>query len=134
MFVGMLLATRALLESFTPGGGEPKAHVLGAMLLLTVDGLLLGPLVQWYAFGAWWTGWPVGSDLTDTKTLVAVLAWLPAAVASLRRRPARLAVAVGWVVMMSVFLVPHSLYGSQLDWVDVPGSSTVGSSSAPDGG
>ena len=81
-----------------------------------IGGLLLGPLVQKFAFDAYWTGWPFGHDLTDNKTLVAFLAWLPATVLALTRRRIGLAVAAGWIVMMGVFLIPHSYRGSEMDW------------------
>jgi hypothetical protein len=55
-----------------------------------VGGLILGPPVQLEAFGALWTGWPFGADLTDNKTLIAVLAWVPAVVAALRNKKTRL--------------------------------------------
>jgi hypothetical protein len=117
MFGAMLMATRAMLEVAVDPNREPRRFVLWAMGLLLVGGLVLGPLVQRAAFGALWTGWPVGTDLTDNKTALAVLAWLPATVVALRRRRGlRWAVLVGWVVMMSVFLIPHSLRGSQIDW------------------
>jgi hypothetical protein len=37
--------------------------------------MILGPVVQYYAFGEFWTGVPFGWDLTDNKTLVAVIFW-----------------------------------------------------------
>ncbi len=86
------------------------------MGLLVVGGLFLGPLVQKFAFGAYWTGWPYGTDLTDNKTLIAFLAWLPATIAAVRGLRTRLAVVLGWIVMMGVFLIPHSMRGSELDW------------------
>ncbi len=123
MFLSMLLATRATLGAVARQGEEGlRRPVLLAMALLILGGLLLGPLVQKYAFGAYWTGWPVGTDLTDTKTLVAALAWLPATVAAWRGTSSRLAILLGWVVMMGIFLIPHSMFGSQLDWADTPGT------------
>ncbi len=120
MFTSMLLATRALLEVLRPSGPRPYRLILCSMGLLVVGGLILGPIVQQFAFGALWTGWPVGTDLTDNKTLLAVLAWLPATVLALRRRAVASAVMVGWLVMMGVFLIPHSLRGSEIDWTAVP--------------
>ena len=66
MFFGMLLSTRAGLEAYstTPNYGR---LILWTVALLTVGGLLLGPIVQKYAFDAFWTGWPFGTDLTDNK-------------------------------------------------------------------
>jgi hypothetical protein len=90
------------------------------MALLVVGGLFLGPVVQKFAFDAFWTGWPFGTDLTDNKTALAALAWLPATLLALRNRPLRVAVIVGWLVMMGVFLIPHSLRGSQIDWSSDP--------------
>jgi hypothetical protein len=116
MFASMLVSTRALLEVLRPGGGPARSQVLVAMALLVVGGLVLGPLVQKAAFGSYWTGWPLGTDLTDNKTALAFLAWLPATLAVLAGRRTRLAVAAGWLVMMGVFLIPHSLRGSELDW------------------
>lgn len=116
MFGSMMLATRALFEVLRRDRPPAKGLILAAMILLVVGGLYLGPVVQKYAFDAYWTGWPFGHDLTDNKTAVAVLAWLPATLIALRRRPTRWAVVIGWIVMMGVFLVPHSLRGSEVDW------------------
>lgn len=116
IFGSMLVSTRALLEVARRGAPAGRGLVLVAMGLLVCGGLLLGPLVQKAAFGAYWTGWPLGTDLTDNKTLWAFLAWLPATVAALSGRRTRWAVVVGWVVMMGVFMIPHSLRGSELDW------------------
>ena len=116
MFSAMMLATRALLEELRPARARPRGLVLATMALLVVGGLFLGPAVQKYAFDAWWTGWPLGTDLTDNKTALATLAWLPATLLALRNRPLRAAVLAGWLVMMGVFLIPHSFRGSQIDW------------------
>jgi len=125
MFTAMMLATRSLLEEFRPHRPRPRRLVLATMVLLVVGGLFLGPAVQKYAFDAWWTGWPNGTDLTDNKTALATLAWLPATLLALRNRPLRAAVIVGWLVMMGVFLVPHSFRGSQIDWSSHPASPPV---------
>jgi hypothetical protein len=119
MFTSMLFASRALFEVMRP---EPKAgvHVVVAMVLLILGGLILGPTVQKFAFGAFWTGWPFGDDWTDNKTIVAFFAWLPATITVFRRRPLRRSVLLGYLVMMGVFMIPHSYRGSQLDWSDAP--------------
>jgi hypothetical protein len=82
---------------------------------------VLGPIVQKHAFGAYWTGWPVGEDLTDNKTLGMWLAWLAAVVVfRLRKTPfdriARATTVAAALLMITVYLVPHSLRGSQLDY------------------
>ena len=93
---------------------------LVVVALLSVGGLFLGPLVQKAAFDAYWTGWPFGSDLTDNKTAVAVLAWAIAAFRARGGRDARVAAVVAAVVTLAVFLVPHSAWGSQVDWSKLP--------------
>ena len=119
MFLSMLVSSRALFEVLRPGAPRARGLVLVSMALLVIGGLMLGPLVQKFAFGAYWTGWPFGHDLTDNKTLIAFLAWLPATILAWRRANTRLAVTLGWVVMMGIFLIPHSARGSQLDWSQV---------------
>jgi hypothetical protein len=119
MFLSMLVSSMALFEVLRPGAPQARGLVLVSMALLVVGGLMLGPLVQKFAFGAYWTGWPFGHDLTDNKTLIAFFAWLPATVLAWRRANTRLAVTLGWVVMMGIFLIPHSARGSQLDWSEI---------------
>ncbi len=119
MFLSMLVSTRALFEVIRPGAPKGRGLVLTSMGLLIVGGLMLGPLVQKFAFDSYWTGWPFGTDLTDNKTLIAFLAWLPAAVTAAKGFRTRTAVVVGWVVMMGIFLIPHSMRGSELDWSEV---------------
>jgi hypothetical protein len=129
MFVSMLVSTRALLEVLRPAAPRAAGLILAAMGLLVVGGLILGPMVQKAAFGAYWTGWPVGHDLTDNKTLIAFIAWLPATIIALRRVPTRLVVVAGWIVMMGIFLIPHSMRGSELDWSQIEDDDQT--SSAP---
>lgn len=102
---------------------------------ITVGGMVLGPFVQKHAFGEYWTGFPSGYDLTDDKTLVMWLAWLVAcAVLGLKERrigaQERLAALLAAAVMIAVYLIPHSLRGSELDYsqVDrgVPAAEAIG--------
>ena len=113
MFGAMLMSARTGLEYFKP---EPKYRglVFWTIGFLLVGGMILGPLVQKYAFDAYWTGWPLGSDLTDNKTAIALLGWLGAAIALHRsRRPARWVVLAA-IILFVVYLIPHSLLGSEL--------------------
>ncbi len=125
MFASMLVSTRALFEVLRPSRPAAWGLVLTSMALLITGGLVLGPIVQKYAFGAFWTGWPFGHDLTDNKTLIAFLAWLPASVIAARGLRTRAAVIIGWIVMMGIFLIPHSLRGSEYDWSSNAVESTV---------
>ena len=114
MFLGMLWSTRAGLEGLTGGDRLPRL-AWTAFLLLLAGGMVLGPIVQKHAFGAYWTGWPFGEDLTDNKLAVAVLAWLWAAARS-RSPRGRVIAVVAAVVVLGVYMIPHSMHGSTLDY------------------
>jgi len=124
IFCAMLLSTRTGLEYFHPHPrlGRLVAWTVGFLL---VGGMILGPVVQKYAFGAFWTGWPFGTDLTDNKTLVGLLAWLVAAGAVLRAKHPRRWTLAASIILLVVFLIPHSLLGSELDYreLDEKGAS-----------
>jgi hypothetical protein len=131
MFLGLAVGVRALLGAVI-GEQDLRRLVPWALALLVPGGLVLGPLVQKHAFGAYWTGWPVGDDLTDTKTLVAVVAWVVAWWLGRNwPRLQRAAVVVAALVLLAVYLVPHSARGSQLDWSKVPDNVGAGLSPRP---
>ena len=120
MFVSMMIGVRAALAAAL-GRPEARRYAWVAVVGIAIGGLVLGPIVQKYAFGAFWTGWPFGSDLTDNKTLGMWLAWVAAVVVLGRRndpadRVARWTTVAAALVMIAVYLVPHSLRGSQLDY------------------
>ncbi len=122
MFFGILFGIRTGLAAlFDPQGMRRLAVV--TLVLLTVGGMVLGPIVQKLAFGALWTGFPFGYDLTDNKTLIMWLVWIAAFVVLRSRRAAqatqRTAVTAATVVMMAVYLIPHSLQGSELDYTQL---------------
>ena len=129
MFVSFGIAVRAFLGAAL--GEERVARfvpwVLGTLL---IGGFLLGPLMQKFAFGEYWTGWPLGGDWTDNKTLVSLVAWIVAWLV-LRMRPglARPMVLFGTLVMFAVYLIPHSVRGSELDWEE--GEVKAGAYSLP---
>ncbi len=112
MFSGMLLAIRTGMEALH-SRGNPYRLAFWTLLVVAVGGLILGPVVQKYAFGHLWTGFPLGSDLTDNKTLLAVLCWIGGLLLGRRSRWWIVAAAV---LMISVYLIPHSVRGSQLDY------------------
>jgi len=115
MFVGMLLSTRAGLAAVF--GGRLRLVTYLTLALLVAGGLVLGPIVQKAAFGAYWTGVPWGWDLTDNKTLIAALAWTFAAWRVGRGGlGARSAVGLAAVVTLVVFAIPHSVWGSEVKW------------------
>lgn len=129
MFFGMMIGIRAALAAAL-GRPEARRYAWVTLVLIGVGGLVLGPIVQKHAFGAYWTGWPFGEDLTDNKTLAMWLAWV-VAVAVLGRRPeardrlARLTTVAAALVTLAVYLVPHSLRGSQLDYAKVEAGASA---------
>ncbi len=72
MFIAMLFSTLAGLMSLTKFPLYRKYSVW-TLVLFIIGGFILGPIVQYYAFGELWTGIPFGWDLTDNKTLIAVI-------------------------------------------------------------
>jgi len=121
MFMAMLFSARAGIEALRPKS-NPRKLAIWTTGILFVGGFILGPLVQKFAFGALWTGFPFGFDLTDNKTLIAFVGWIIALIAGRKGKPAR-----GWVLaaatlLLIIFLIPHSMLGSELDYskMDTP--------------
>ena len=119
MFLGMLFSSRAGLEACFKGM-RVRILALLAISLLVIGGFIFGPVMQKYAFNTYWTGWPVGTDLTDNKTAVALLTWM-VAYWRIRARPERGAWAIAAaLVTLAVYLIPHSLMGSELNYAEPP--------------
>jgi hypothetical protein len=125
MFLAMLISTRAGLEALA-NGRRLRLYTLLAAALMFVGGIVFGPIVQKYAFDAYWTGFPVGMDLTDNKTLISMVMWVVALIALWRRAGARWWVLAASVVTLVIFLIPHSLHGSELQYGSIQ-ALTVGS-------
>ncbi len=115
IFLAMLFSTYTGLEALFKGSRVVLFTRLTIVLLFT-GGLILGPVVQKYAFGAFWTGWPLGHDLTDNKTAVAFIFWLIAFIQQQRRRNYRIWVIIAALVLIAAFVIPHSVWGSELDY------------------
>ncbi len=110
----MLLSAATALTALA--GRDVRRLTLVTLCVLAVGGFVLGPIVQKLAFGEYWTGVPFGWDLTDNKTLVAGVVWAAAALRVARKRDARWAAVAAAVVTLSVFAIPHSLFGSEIRW------------------
>lgn len=113
MFFAMLLANYIGIASFAKEIIiNNKALVL--LVILGLGGLVLGPLVQKFAFGEFWTGWPLGEDLTDNKTLFAFIIWVFAWFFN-RKKARRYLYLIAAIVMLLVYSIPHSTSGSEYD-------------------
>ena len=114
MFFGMLLSN---LTGLLALGKKEKYKFYGiiTLLFITIGGMILGPIVQKFAFGELWTGVPFGWDLTDNKTLVAFLFWIAAVIGNWKKDRPYLSILAA-VVTLIIFSIPHSAFGSELDY------------------
>lgn len=114
MFIAMFFSTAAGLLALAkvPSYKKYGAWTLG---LLVAGGAILGPLVQKYAFGELWTGVPFGWDLTDNKTLIALLFWIIAVVMNHKKERPLYTILAAFVLLL-IFSIPHSLFGSELNY------------------
>ena len=85
------------------------------IILIIMGGLFLGPVIQKYAFGAFWTGFPFGQDLTDNKILFAFVFWLAAVIGNLKKERYWMVILAA-CLYLAITLIPHSLLGSELDY------------------
>jgi len=115
IFLAMFFAVVTLLEVIFKRKNVYLFTWLTVIFFL-VSGIILGPLIQEYAFGAFWTGWPLGHDLTDNKTLVSLIIWIIALVVLRKNRENRIWPIIAFVVMLTVYLIPHSVLGSEIDY------------------
>ena len=115
IFLAMLFSTRTGLEVIFKGKSV-YLYTWMTVVMIFIGGLVMGPIVQKYAFDAYWTGWPFGHDLTDNKSLVAFIFWVIALVIIKKNRENKLWPIIASVVLLVVFLIPHSVLGSEIDF------------------
>jgi len=119
MFTSILIGVRAGLEALFKGSNlRIYSIIAGATLLM--GGIILGPIVQKFAFDAYWTGWPFGHDMTDNKTALSMLFWIIAIWKSKDLVKGRKWVIMATVVQLAVYLIPHSVLGSEIDYTKTP--------------
>ncbi len=124
MFLAVLLSTRTGIEALFNGENTFRL-ALATTVSLAIGGLILGPMVQKHAFDAYWTGWPFKGifsfgDMTDNKTAVAAIAWFVALYQTRKNPPAKAWVIAASIIMMLVYLIPHSMFGSEIDHTALP--------------
>jgi hypothetical protein len=115
MFLAMLYSTRTGLEAMGKGH-RTFNYTRITVITLGIGGMILGPIVQWYAFGDLWTGWPFGSDWTDNKTLAAFVFWVIAFFVLKKNTNNRLWPVLAFATLLAIYLIPHSKGGSELDY------------------
>ncbi|MCK9164012.1 MAG: hypothetical protein M0O93_06675 [Bacteroidales bacterium] len=113
MFVSMLFASYGLILAIANKKNVGR-YVILTIITLIIGGFIFGPLVQKYAFGVYWSGFPFGYDLTDNKTLIALFALL-INIIFLKKKIFRITSIIAFCVMITIFCIPHSLRGSELN-------------------
>jgi hypothetical protein len=132
MILGMFFSTGAGLEAITRGGSLLTLSRL-SFAFLFLGGCVLGPVVQKYAFDAYWTGWPLGGDWTDNKLAVGAIVWLIAMLLASRKpasfsrgtsakgelpysQAARWSAVLAMLAIIVIYSIPHSIHGSTFDY------------------
>lgn len=114
MFLAMMFSSYTGILAITKDSGFRK-YAKWTFGLLFIGGMILGPIIQKYAFGDYWTGWPFGKDLTDNKTLIAVFFWGIAVILNLKKER-KWIVILAAIILLAVYSIPHSSRGSELDY------------------
>ncbi|MCK5907698.1 MAG: hypothetical protein KAG37_08900 [Flavobacteriales bacterium] len=114
MFFAMMLSNLSGLKAAFNSDGYKKIGKYSIMALV-IGGFVFGPLMQKFAFGEYWTGVPFGFDLTDNKTLIAFLVWAFALWHGSKKENSRMVFIVASLALLAVFMIPHSVLGSELD-------------------
>jgi hypothetical protein len=134
IFGAMMLSTRTGLEYFSAKGGYTsgvnegkkfKPLTILTFIFVIIGGFIFGPIVQKYAFGAFWTGFPFGHDLTDNKILIGFIGWLFALFALFKSNNPKRWIVFAAILMFIIFLIPHSLLGSELDYNDIDSKADI---------
>jgi hypothetical protein len=114
IFAAMLLST---LTAFYAIGNIPsyKFYVGLTLLMFILGGMIMGPIMQKFAFGEYWTGFPFGKDLTDNKALIGTIAWIITWIGN-RKKERKYLVIITAIIMVAIYAIPHSARGSELDY------------------
>ena len=124
IFGAMLLSTRTGLEYFNEGK-KFKFLTIITFIFVIIGGFIFGPIVQKYAFDAFWTGFPFGHDLTDNKILVGFVGWLLALISIYKFKNPKRWIVFASILMFIIFLIPHSVLGSELDYNELDAKTNI---------
>lgn len=125
IFLAMLFSTITGLEAITKGKNT-LLYTWITIVTLLIGGLILGPIVQKFSFNVYWAGWPFGHDLTDNKSIVAFLFWVIALIVQYKNRETKFWPILASIILLVVFLIPHSMLGSEIDYTKLPKTEKVG--------
>lgn len=114
IFFAMFLSNYTLLK-IVFNKNSIRLFTILTFVFFLIGGFILGPFVQKYAFGHYWTGFPYGKDLTDNKTLFVGLFWAMAVILNLKKER-KFYIILASILTFLIFLIPHSLYGSQYNY------------------
>ncbi|MDR1724827.1 MAG: hypothetical protein LBR28_00330 [Bacteroidales bacterium] len=107
MFLSMLFAAYGFIVCFTKNGKVYRYLTL-TLWTLFLGGIVFGAIIQKYAFGVFWTGFPFGNDVTDNKTLLALIILLLAVLFRNKSYFRYISMFV-FAVMFAVYCIPHSV-------------------------
>jgi len=116
MFSAMLLSSVSAIYFFAKDYARVKNFGTRTFGALFFGGMVLGPIVQKYAFSEYWAGIPFGWDLTDNKTLIAFGASLLAVAVNWKANKKPILFLVATVVLYIIFTIPHSAFGSEFNY------------------
>lgn len=92
-----------------------KKFSIITLIFLFAGGFIFGPIMQKIAFNVWWSGFPFGIDLTDNKFLISFLTWL-ICFFRFSKTQNKNYIILSFCLTILVFLIPHSLIGSEYDF------------------
>ncbi len=124
IFISMAFAIRTVLEALV--NGNYKWMIWGTLISFILGGFVFGPMVQYYAFGVYWSGIPFGHDWTDNKVVVELLFWVVAAYLNRGDRRNRWSVYFAGIATLLVYFIPHSIFGSEYNYQTGTGHGTTG--------
>lgn len=119
IFLGILFSTRTGFEALFDGTKTYRYSFL-TLVLLFIGGGILGVFVQKYAFNTYWIGWPFGHDLSNTKIFVSLVFWFVTFFKLARDKNKKWWPVIAAVMLLLVFLIPHSILGSEIDYTQLP--------------